>query len=56
VRADREALDPLWVESTFGKINLLVLEGDPAALADEVARLSTMRASLGDGQAARLST
>jgi FlaA1/EpsC-like NDP-sugar epimerase len=56
VRADREALDPMWVESTFGTINLLVLEGDPAALADEVAKLSRMRSSLGDGQAARLST
>ena len=30
LRADREPLDPAWVEDTFSKINLLVLEGDAA--------------------------
>jgi FlaA1/EpsC-like NDP-sugar epimerase len=56
VRAEREPLLPDWVEATFGEINLLVLEGDTAALAAEVSKLSNMRASLANGQAARLST
>jgi FlaA1/EpsC-like NDP-sugar epimerase len=59
LRAERERLDPAWVEATFGEINLLVLEGDAAALADEVSKLSNVRAGLDgmpDGQAARLST
>ncbi|HTX46855.1 MAG TPA: nucleoside-diphosphate sugar epimerase/dehydratase [Solirubrobacteraceae bacterium] len=43
VRAERERLDPAWVEQTFGEINLLVLEGDAAALADQVSRLSRAR-------------
>jgi FlaA1/EpsC-like NDP-sugar epimerase len=43
VRADREALDPEWVEKTFGDINLLVLEGDAAALAARVADLGALR-------------
>jgi FlaA1/EpsC-like NDP-sugar epimerase len=43
MRADRDPLDPAWVEMTFGEINLLVLEGDPAALADQVARLARGR-------------
>ncbi len=43
VRADREPLDPEWVEKTFGEINLLVLEGDAAALAARVADLSALR-------------
>ena len=44
LRADRDALDPAWVERTFADINLLVLEGDPAALADQVGLLSRARA------------
>jgi FlaA1/EpsC-like NDP-sugar epimerase len=44
LRADRDALDPAWVERTFADINLLVLEGDPAALAEEVSELSRARA------------
>jgi FlaA1/EpsC-like NDP-sugar epimerase len=40
VRAEREPLDPAWVESSFGEINLLVLEGDAAVLADKVATLA----------------
>jgi FlaA1/EpsC-like NDP-sugar epimerase len=49
VWAEREALDPAWVEDTFAKINLLVLEGDAAALADEVARLSRIRGEFTHG-------
>ena len=40
LRAEREPLDPAWVEETFGEINLLVLEGDAAALAEHVSELS----------------
>jgi FlaA1/EpsC-like NDP-sugar epimerase len=43
VRAEREPLDPTWVEKTFGDINLLVLEGDAAGLAQEVSKLSAVR-------------
>jgi FlaA1/EpsC-like NDP-sugar epimerase len=43
MRAERESLDPAWVEMTFGEINLLVLEGDAAALADQVSRLARAR-------------
>jgi FlaA1/EpsC-like NDP-sugar epimerase len=43
VRADRDPLDPAWVEQTFEEINLLVLEGDAAALAKHVAKLSGTR-------------
>ena len=39
VRAQRDPLDPAWVEQTFSDINLLVLEGDAAALA--AARLTS---------------
>jgi len=45
VRADREPLDPDWVEKTFADINLLVLEGDAAALAARVADLGALRSS-----------
>jgi FlaA1/EpsC-like NDP-sugar epimerase len=45
VRADREPLDPDWVERTFADINLLVLEGDAAALAAKVADLGAVRAT-----------
>jgi FlaA1/EpsC-like NDP-sugar epimerase len=43
VRAEREPLDPAWVESSFAEINLLVLEGDAAALAEKVATLAVDR-------------
>src|SRR5438270_6180958 len=39
VRAEREPLDPEWVEEAFSRINLLVLEGDVAVLAEHVSRL-----------------
>jgi FlaA1/EpsC-like NDP-sugar epimerase len=43
--ADRAALDPEWVESTFDQVNMLVLEGDAAGLAAKVAELSRVRAA-----------
>jgi FlaA1/EpsC-like NDP-sugar epimerase len=43
VRAERERLDPGWVQETFDYINLLVLEGDAAALADHVSKLDAER-------------
>jgi len=44
LRAARPAIDPAWVEATFDKIGLLVLEGDAAALAATVAELAAVRA------------
>ncbi len=44
LRAERDARDPAWVEKTFDDINLLVLEGDAAALAARVAELGAGRA------------
>jgi len=41
--AEREPLDPRWVEETFDQVNVLVLEGDAAGLAAKVAELSTAR-------------
>jgi len=41
--ADREPLDPEWVERSFDRINLLVLEGDTAGLAAAVSELSGER-------------
>jgi FlaA1/EpsC-like NDP-sugar epimerase len=51
LRAEHDALDPAWVERTFAEINLLVLEGDAAALAKHVSDLSRSRVTLepGDG-------
>jgi FlaA1/EpsC-like NDP-sugar epimerase len=43
LRADHDRLDPEWVQRTFAEINLLVLEGDAAALAKHVAELSGRR-------------
>jgi FlaA1/EpsC-like NDP-sugar epimerase len=43
--AEREALDPEWVERVFGEVNMLVLEGDAAGLAAKVAELSTVRSA-----------
>jgi FlaA1/EpsC-like NDP-sugar epimerase len=45
--AERDALDPAWVEDAFDRIGLLVLEGDAAALAATVAELSHERAAAG---------
>jgi FlaA1/EpsC-like NDP-sugar epimerase len=43
LRAEREALDPAWVERSFDEVNVLVLEGDAAGLAAKVAELSAAR-------------
>jgi FlaA1/EpsC-like NDP-sugar epimerase len=43
LRADRDPCDPGWVEQMFAEINLLVLEGDAAALAKHVSELSGTR-------------
>jgi FlaA1/EpsC-like NDP-sugar epimerase len=43
--AAREPLEPQEVERMFGEINLLVLEGDAAALAAKVSELSALRHS-----------
>jgi FlaA1/EpsC-like NDP-sugar epimerase len=43
LRAAHEPLDPDSVERIFAEINLLVLEGDAAALAQHVAKLSSSR-------------
>jgi FlaA1/EpsC-like NDP-sugar epimerase len=43
MRASHDPLDPAWVERTFAEINLLVLEGDAAALAKHVSDLSDAR-------------
>jgi FlaA1/EpsC-like NDP-sugar epimerase len=45
VRAEHDPLDPAWVERTFSDINLLVLEGDAAGLADQVSKLARARAT-----------
>jgi FlaA1/EpsC-like NDP-sugar epimerase len=48
LRAAREPLDPGSVEQIFAEINLLVLEGDAAALAQHVAKLAGSRFSARD--------
>ncbi len=53
VRAQREPLDPAWVQRTFAEIDLLVLEGDLAGLAEQVARLAGARALPSDGLGAQ---
>jgi FlaA1/EpsC-like NDP-sugar epimerase len=45
--AERDPLEPAWVESIFDQVNVLVLEGDAAGLADKVAELSTSRGAAG---------
>jgi FlaA1/EpsC-like NDP-sugar epimerase len=55
LRAEREVLDPAWVEDAFSKINLLVLEGDSPVLAEHVARLAGARA-VSDSSGARIAT
>jgi FlaA1/EpsC-like NDP-sugar epimerase len=49
IRADRTRLDPRWVRETFDTINLLVLEGDAAALAEHVSKLDAQRESIQHG-------
>ncbi len=43
VRAEREHLAAAWVAETFANLNLLVLEGDAAALAEHVSELAAVR-------------
>jgi FlaA1/EpsC-like NDP-sugar epimerase len=43
LRAEHDPLDPAWVRAIFDGINLLVLEGDAAALAAHVAKLAADR-------------
>ncbi len=56
LRADREPLDPAWVEQTFADINLLVLEGDAAALAERVSELSDARETMPAASTSRIRT
>jgi FlaA1/EpsC-like NDP-sugar epimerase len=49
LRADHDRLDPEWVQRTFADINLLVLEGDAAALAKHVSELSGTRVTRAAG-------
>ncbi len=53
LRADREPLESAWVEETFSRINLLVLEGDAAGLAEHVSRLAYAREAPTGGAGAR---
>src|SRR5579859_5244411 len=55
LRADQDPIDPGWVEQGFAEVNLLTLEGDPAALAEHVRELSSTRVALGRS-AARIPT
>src|SRR3984957_19066603 len=54
LRAEHEHLDPAWVERTFADINLLVLEGDAAALAKHVSDLYDARVTHDAGDSTRL--
>jgi FlaA1/EpsC-like NDP-sugar epimerase len=54
VRAESARLDPAWVEETFANINLLVLEGDTAGLAEHVSKLAGARTPSPDGSGARV--
>jgi FlaA1/EpsC-like NDP-sugar epimerase len=54
VRAQRDRLDPAWVDAIFDNINLLVLEGDAAALAEHVSELDASRTVLPPETGARV--
>ena len=57
LRAGHDRLDPAWVQRIFEDINLLVLEGDAAALAKHVSELydaRVTRAPEGDSGATRV--
>jgi len=56
VRASHDPLDPAWVEQTFADINLLVLEGDAAALAMHVSVLADARSTRAGGEGAGVAT
>jgi FlaA1/EpsC-like NDP-sugar epimerase len=55
LRAQHGRLDPAWVEEAFSKINLLVLEGDAAVLAEHVSSLAVARPAP-DSSGARVAT
>lgn len=55
LRAQRQPLDPAWVEEAFSRINLLVLEGDAAVLAEHVSNLAWGRPAP-DTSGARVAT
>ena len=55
LRAERDRLDPDWVERIFTELNLLVLEDDAAALAERVSNLARGRLHP-DSSGARLGT
>jgi FlaA1/EpsC-like NDP-sugar epimerase len=48
LRAQRDPVDPEWVQRTFAELNLLVLEDDAAALAQHVSRLARARLPVED--------
>jgi FlaA1/EpsC-like NDP-sugar epimerase len=56
LRAERDPLDPEWVEETFAKINLLVLEADAPGLAEHLTKLARARATTAGGPGARIAT
>jgi FlaA1/EpsC-like NDP-sugar epimerase len=56
MRADHDPLDPAWVKEIFSQINLLVLEGDAAGLAEHVSRLSDRRSAEAADPDARIAT
>ncbi len=56
IKAAHDPLDPAWVEETFSRINLQVLEGDAAVLAEHVSRLANDRAMGAEDQSARIAT
>ncbi len=56
IKAAHDPLDPAWVEDTFSRINLQVLEGDAAVLAEHVGRLVNDRAMGAEDQSARIAT
>jgi FlaA1/EpsC-like NDP-sugar epimerase len=55
VRAQRDPVDPSWVEQTFAELNLAVLEDDTVALAQHVSRLARTRLPA-EERSARLAT
>jgi FlaA1/EpsC-like NDP-sugar epimerase len=50
LRAERSAVDPVWVEHAFDRIGLLVLESDATGLAAEVAELAAARAAMAEAR------
>ena len=56
VRAEREPLDPAWVERTFARDQPARARGDAAALAEHVSKLASARAGQGGLTTARIAT